>query len=154
MNDLPLLQQKTVWHLGQLDALRGLAILNVMLVHAVYWGPEHMLALRPALLLMIAFAGQRGVQLFFLVSAFTLYMSHVNRRDEAHPTINFFLRRFFRLTPMLYLSVVLTYFLWPQALGTARTLCSAWCTSLTFCRRPFPAVPRERGRSQRKQPST
>jgi peptidoglycan/LPS O-acetylase OafA/YrhL len=113
MNDRSAPQQNTAWHLGQLDALRGIAILSVMLVHAVYWGPDHILPLRPALLLMIAFAGQRGVQLFFLVSAFTLYMSHSNRRHEARPTLNFFLRRFFRITPMLYVSVALTYFLWP-----------------------------------------
>ncbi len=118
MNDHPPAQQTIKWHLGQLDALRGIAILNVMLVHAVYWGPDHILPLRPALLLMVAFAGQRGVQLFFLVSAFTLYMSHSNRRHEARPTLIFILRRFFRITPMLYVSVALTYWLWPQAMGT------------------------------------
>ncbi len=106
------------WHLGQLDALRGIAILLVMLVHSVYWGPEHIIHLRPDWLLAFAFAGQRGVQLFFLVSAFTLFLSNSNRRQESNPTLNFFIRRFFRLTPMLYLAVALTRLLWPAVLGS------------------------------------
>lgn len=108
------------WHLGQLDALRGIAILMVMAVHAVYWGPDHVLPLHPSILGMIAFSGQRGVQLFFIVSAFTLYMSHANRRHEARPNLNFFIRRFFRISPMLYVAVVLAWMLWPEVLGTRK----------------------------------
>lgn len=43
-------------HLGQLDALRGAAVLVVMLLHcAVLYGKQFM---------NVAFLGQRGVQLF------------------------------------------------------------------------------------------
>ncbi len=115
---------KLRWYLGQLDALRGLAILNVMLVHSVYWGPDRVLKLQPALLNQIAYVGQRGVQLFFIVSAFTLFMSYDNRKQEKRPTLNFFIRRIARITPMFYIACGLTYLLWRDASGTAiqRTL--------------------------------
>lgn len=56
----------------------------------------------------VAFTGQRGVALFFIVSAFTLFLSYDNRKDELRPTLNFFIRRFFRLAPMFYVAVFLT----------------------------------------------
>ena len=100
------------WHLGHLDALRGLAVLGVLVVHATEG-----CTLSP-LLLEMARNGQRGVQLFFLVSAFTLFLSADNRRRaELHPTRNFFLRRVFRLTPMYYAVTALTAWLLPRLFG-------------------------------------
>ena len=91
------------WHMEHLDALRGFAILAVVWVHTglasnlyPFWS-------------QIAFSGQRGVQLFFVVSAFTLALSSDNRRrKEQRPTTNFFIRRFFRLAPLYYLDILLT----------------------------------------------
>jgi peptidoglycan/LPS O-acetylase OafA/YrhL len=93
------------WHLGSLDALRGIAVLGVVLVHSAgLMGTEIPL---PAAIRNVAFSGARGVALFFLVSAFTLFLSHDNRKDEQSPTRNFFIRRFFRLAPMFYLANLL-----------------------------------------------
>jgi peptidoglycan/LPS O-acetylase OafA/YrhL len=66
---------------------------------------------------IIAQSGQRGVQLFFIVSAFTLFMSNDHRREEHHPTLNFFIRRFFRLSPMFYIATAMACILVPQAAG-------------------------------------
>lgn len=100
------------WHLGHLDALRGIAVLGVLWVHAAEG------CRLPYLLAQSALNGQRGVQLFFLVSAFTLFLSSDHRRSrEAHPTRNFFLRRFFRLTPMYYAVTVLTAWRYPGLWG-------------------------------------
>ena len=55
---------------------------------------------------MIGFTGQRGVQLFYMISAFTLYLSLDGRRTEQHPWTNYFLRRFFRIAPLFYLVIV------------------------------------------------
>ena len=72
----------------------------------------------PPLLAQLALNGQRGVQLFFLVSAFTLFLSNENRRrTELHPTRNFFLRRIFRLTPMYYAVIALTAAVLPGLFG-------------------------------------
>jgi peptidoglycan/LPS O-acetylase OafA/YrhL len=102
------------WHLGHLNSLRGIAVLGVLIVHSWYWGGH---PLNLGSLGGIAGSGQRGVQLFFIVSAFTLFLSYENRRDEAHPTVNFFIRRFFRLAPMFYTAIILTFFLARETSG-------------------------------------
>ncbi len=100
------------WHLGHLDALRGIAVLGVLWVHCTDG------CRLPYFLTQLALNGQRGVQLFFLVSAFTLLLSSDNRRrTELHPTRNFFLRRFFRLTPMYYTVAILTALVLPGLFG-------------------------------------
>src|SRR5688500_15882045 len=89
--------------LDYIDALRGLAILAVVMVHASQYGSFDV---HPILARIIS-EGGRGVQLFFLVSAFTLFLSYKNRSPlESHPTRNFFIRRFFRIAPMYYLGIV------------------------------------------------
>jgi peptidoglycan/LPS O-acetylase OafA/YrhL len=56
---------------------------------------------------LIYATGQRGVQLFYELSAFTLFLSLDNRRSEHYATSNFFIRRFFRIAPLFYLAIVL-----------------------------------------------
>lgn len=88
---------------GYIDALRGYAILGVLLVHASY-------AVAPvnATLQRLMEAGLYGVQLFYIVSAITLCMSwDVRSAHEAAPVRNFLLRRLFRIAPLFYLAIVL-----------------------------------------------
>ncbi len=105
------------WHLNQLDALRGLAILGVLLVHSISFGSIQ-LNLGHATYTNVVLSGQRGVQLFFIVSAFTLALSHSKRRRERNPVINYVIRRIFRLTPMLWVATVLALWIWPQSTNT------------------------------------
>lgn len=90
-----------------LDALRGVAILGVIAVHASgivsepigLWG----LDLRKLLI----WSGRYGVELFFVLSGLTItwsYRTQGNRYDR--PLIAYFFRRFFRLSPMYYLTLV------------------------------------------------
>jgi peptidoglycan/LPS O-acetylase OafA/YrhL len=111
MSPLDTTNKSSRWHLNHLDSLRGIAVLGVIFVHA------GLLLNIPKWLSVISFTGQRGVQLFFLVSAFTLFLSHDKRRDELNPTLNFFLRRFFRLFPMFYIATALACVLQPQYAG-------------------------------------
>lgn len=98
--------------LAYVDSLRGLAVLGVLLVHTNQFGSEPM----PWLLEKIAWKGSTGVQLFFLASAFTLFLSYRNRQHtETSPVRNFFLRRYFRIAPMYSLAVF--YYLWQDGLG-------------------------------------
>ena len=87
-----------------IDALRGVAILMVVLVHTSHNIPE---LTYPGL--RFAQYGQMGVQLFFVVSAFTLALSFEGRHEK-HNVRNFFIRRFFRIAPAYY-SAVLFFFL-------------------------------------------
>lgn len=81
-----------------IDALRGYAILGVIMVHAAQMVPGLEWPFLP-----FASAGARGVQLFFVASALTLMMSWHARNDGAIP---FFVRRFFRIAPMFWLAIV------------------------------------------------
>ncbi len=111
-----------------IDALRGYAILGVVMVHASQSFPGLHWAYK-------AFTnqGQRGVQLFFVASAFTLALSWHARNDGPIP---FFIRRFFRIAPMFWLAIVFFVALnglapshsapngigWPHILATAAFL--------------------------------
>jgi len=78
------------------DALRGLAILGVIISHIPTWK-------MPFFLRGWEVQGARGVQLFFIVSAFTLFYSLEERsRKERRPILNFFVRRFFRIAPLFW----------------------------------------------------
>ncbi|MDF2809091.1 MAG: Acyltransferase family protein [Microvirga sp.] len=81
-----------------IDSLRGIAILGVVAVHV---GPS-IEGLSPPLESFAAFTS-RGVQLFFMLSAFTLTMISVNRPFTMCP---FYIRRLFRIAPMFYLAMV------------------------------------------------
>ena len=85
-------------HLEYLDALRGLAVIGVILVHSAI--ATH----QTGFWYGFSCAGQRGVQLFYVVSAFTLYRS-LDMRKSAH-AFSFFIRRFFRIAPMFYFAIL------------------------------------------------
>jgi peptidoglycan/LPS O-acetylase OafA/YrhL len=98
---------RPVRNLGYIDAVRGLGVLCVLLDHCsiqagvnVHWT-------------FVNGVGNFGVQLFYVASAFTLFLSLDGRKAEASPIRNFFLRRFFRIAPMFYLAMLLTLLLNP-----------------------------------------
>lgn len=99
-----------------IDSLRGIAILLVIMLHT-----QFIVVLSPTMSFFssgvqsIIGTGFLGVNLFFLVSAFTLTMSHQRRQFEDHAILNFFIRRFFRIAPMYYLAIV--YFSFSNYLG-------------------------------------
>src|SRR5450830_1778034 len=85
-----------------IDALRGMAILGVILVHS-----SQSVAPTNATLLWFMSEGARGVQLFYVASALTLCMSCVARSShETFPIRNFYIRRFFRIAPMFYIAIL------------------------------------------------
>jgi len=89
---------------GWVNALRGYAILLVILIHS---SQEFFSA---GFLKALSSAGDTGVQLFFILSSFTLFNSYFTRQNEKNkeksPVANFFLRRFFRIAPYYYLAAL------------------------------------------------
>ena len=83
-----------------IDSLRGVAILLVILVHV------SQLISQPPIYLSYLGMGQLGVQLFFVLSTFTLCISAA-RRDESPKY--FVIRRFFRIAPMYYFGIIFYY---------------------------------------------
>ncbi|MDH6354098.1 peptidoglycan/LPS O-acetylase OafA/YrhL [Dysgonomonas sp. PH5-45] len=100
-----------------IDSLRGIAVLMVILVHIgnMLLPQDEIQYHYPEWLCRIISAGRYGVQLFFIVSALTLFMSHNNRKGETQPVKKFFIRRFFRIAPMYYLAII--YFTFDQFIG-------------------------------------
>jgi peptidoglycan/LPS O-acetylase OafA/YrhL len=92
-----------------IDALKGIAIVGVVLTHLVSEG------MGPAsyTLRQIWTNGARGVQLFFILSAFTLFLSlRAREGQDRHPLRDFYLRRFFRIAPLFYLAMICYPLLW------------------------------------------
>ena len=87
-----------------IDCLRGIAILLVLAIHNGQYGTS--LSDIAPLFDKFRFAGRYGVQLFFLVSAYTLMLSYQNRKVESNHKRNFFIRRFFRIVPMYYIAFI------------------------------------------------
>jgi peptidoglycan/LPS O-acetylase OafA/YrhL len=87
-----------------IDALRGIAVLLVILTHTAQ--PIADLA---GPLDALAKYGQTGVQLFFVASAYTLCLSFARRAHEQRPLLSFYIRRSFRIAP-LYIVGIATYF--------------------------------------------
>ncbi len=89
-------------HFAFVDSLRGFAILGVIMVHCclnsenIHWRLHD-----------IGMAGMYGVQLFFVVSAFTLFWSlHSRSGSDQKPLHAFYVRRFFRIAPLFWLAAI------------------------------------------------
>lgn len=81
-----------------IDALRGWAILGVLLVHTALMVPG-----LPGPVVRLAASGAHGVQLFYVVSALTLFLSlDLRRGQEAGSIAPFLARRFFRIAPLFW----------------------------------------------------
>jgi peptidoglycan/LPS O-acetylase OafA/YrhL len=90
--------------LDYINAVRGIAILLVVMLHV----SRAVIKSLPDTFAYICSKGAYGVQLFFVASALTLFISYNNRvqTEGNHTKRNFFLRRFFRISPMYYLAAI------------------------------------------------
>ena len=114
--------------LEYIDALRGWAILAVILVHVWIWTGAS-----SDFLNRLAPKGAYGVQLFYLISAFTLLLSlNHQRQNNTLRWRDYFIRRFFRIAPLFYLAICLYGPMWqfvprywmPEGISTWHVLAS------------------------------
>jgi len=95
-----------------IDSLRGVAILMVIIVHCSQYGRNYF----PVIISNVFNLGLTGVQLFFIISAFTIFYSLNNRKsDQETSNLQFFIRRYFRIAPMYYIGIF--YYLIQDGLG-------------------------------------
>ena len=100
--------ESKIYH-SYLDGLRGIATLMVVAVHA----SQVVGNVRRGSFAFEWFGkyineGARGVQLFFLLSAFTLFASsHERFMTELSPKRNFYIRRAFRIMPLWWLIILI-----------------------------------------------
>jgi exopolysaccharide production protein ExoZ len=88
-----------------LDALRGWAILGVVAIHVALAIPT------PSVLSPLFIQGERGVQLFFIVSAISLLLALSTKPETDRSNVAFFIRRFFRVAPMFYCALAVSLYL-------------------------------------------
>lgn len=86
--------------LRELDFLRGLAILGVIMVHV---GIKF--SSGSAVFDSWAAFGRFGVQLFYFVSSLTMCLMWEARRQEIGRVQRFYVRRFFRIAPLFWLAI-------------------------------------------------
>jgi peptidoglycan/LPS O-acetylase OafA/YrhL len=92
-------------HIPVLDGVRGMAIFMVLLFH--FWqslGAYHF-SPRVARILTLASIGQKGVDLFFVLSGFLITGILLRTKGSPHYFKNFYIRRGLRIFP-LYFAVV------------------------------------------------
>jgi peptidoglycan/LPS O-acetylase OafA/YrhL len=98
------MQEASSKRLDWLDALRGWAILAVVIVHC------GQVAHSDGLVKKFTETGQYGVQLFFVVSALTISLTYNSHRGKygssARANFGWLIKRFFRIAPIYYLAVI------------------------------------------------
>lgn len=91
--------------LSGLDQARSIAIIAVVAVHLSFQFPH-----LPQWAAVLARMGQYGVQLFFVISAITIFMTlaadHARYRAARHVTARFYIKRFFRIAPLYYVAIL------------------------------------------------
>lgn len=107
-------------HLPALDALRGLAILLVLIYR--FGGGEAAAVARSLDDVHILELGARGVDLFFVLSGFLITGILHDSRGKPHYFRNFYVRRALRIFPLYYATLILLLVDWlplPAALTEA-----------------------------------
>lgn len=90
-------------HFLELDGLRGLAILLVLLCHYFYWLIEPATNIyRKVALAFLGKAGDWGVTLFFVLSGFLITGILYDSKGQDRYFRNFYARRFLRIFPLYY----------------------------------------------------
>lgn len=88
---------------SELDAIRGIAALMVVLFHyTVRYGQIYEYSIDPAFSFEL---GKYGVQLFFIVSGFVIFLT----LDKTVNSVDFIVSRFSRLYPAYWVAVILTF---------------------------------------------
>lgn len=102
----------TLRYIRNLDALRALAALGVIVAHAY---SVDVLPQFPKLA-SVAYLGNFGVSLFFVLSGFVITRILIQTHQDPHYFRTFYVRRLLRIFPLYYIGLAAYYFL-PYLLG-------------------------------------
>ena len=100
--------------LAYIQQWRGVAILLVLLAHSAHHNISK--TLDNQYLDKFVWFGGHGVTLFFVLSAFTLCLVQDNSSQNFNPK-SFFIKRFFRIAPLIYLGLIAYSFIINKSLG-------------------------------------
>jgi len=109
-------QTTTGVQLGELDAFRGWACLGVVFIHCIgNLGSDTPTGAAGSAVIWFLQQGGHGVDLFFFISGFLLFIKFGKAYYEGMPSPSvkaFYKRRFFRIAPAYYVNVALVMALW------------------------------------------
>jgi peptidoglycan/LPS O-acetylase OafA/YrhL len=100
-----------------LDGVRGLAILLVVAMHALFFGvplPGAPSVFQDSAYVRLAGLGWCGVDVFFVLSGFLITGILVRSKGAPHYFRNFYVRRALRIFPLYYLVVILLLWVLPR----------------------------------------
>jgi peptidoglycan/LPS O-acetylase OafA/YrhL len=100
--EVPLLRA----HMPELDSVRGLAILLVLIYHGLVPPLNAQLSSMESLLLSVSAYGWIGVNLFFVLSGFLITGILLDKRNQPGYFRNFYIRRALRILPALYATLL------------------------------------------------
>ncbi|MGC1905822.1 MAG: acyltransferase [Candidatus Acidiferrum sp.] len=100
-------QSKRTTHFPELDGLRGLAILLVVLCHYVANADHARLGFWPHHFLSALTVGWSGVDMFFVLSGFLIGGILLDVRESPRYFKTFYARRIFRILPIYYLWILI-----------------------------------------------
>lgn len=101
-------------HYVALDGLRGLAILTVVIFHFSLEHPNAHAA--DGIFLQLAELGWAGVDLFFVLSGFLITGILLETKSSPHYFRNFLARRFLRIWPLYYATLIVFFVIAPLVL--------------------------------------
>lgn len=91
-------------HFRSIDALKGIAILGIIAVHCYLYGNNKYI---PVFFSNLFSNGRFFVEVFFMISAMTLYASLKSKTHTyKHSTLSFYVKRIIRIAPIYYIAVV------------------------------------------------
>ena len=112
VNQAPTATRTFRGHIPGLDALRGVAVLLVIIYHFFmgwpYWGST--VANMAGRVLR---SGWVGVDVFFVLSGFLITSGLIDTRDHPHRAKRFYIRRSLRIFPAFYALLILAFFVLP-----------------------------------------
>jgi len=121
-----------------IHAAKGIAILGVMAIHvaqSVFGG--HVGGVSSGLVMKGVSFGVYGVQLFFMLSAYTMCVSYANYRLDTDGSVwRFMLNKYCRLLPLYWLGMVAYYGYWRitgKPVPAAHQILANTCIMNTFC---------------------
>jgi peptidoglycan/LPS O-acetylase OafA/YrhL len=107
-------------HVPALDAIRGLAILGVLLFR--FGGGSSGLASSGTSVVPLIDVGARGVDLFFVLSGFLITGILFDAKQKPRFFLNFYARRTVRIFPLYYAVLLATLVVWPLLAGPTKEL--------------------------------
>jgi peptidoglycan/LPS O-acetylase OafA/YrhL len=108
-------EPKLQGHVRALDAIRGLAILAVLLFR--FGGGSTGYASAGTAVVPLIDIGQRGVDLFFVLSGFLITGILFDSKSKSGYFLNFYARRTVRIFPLYYAVLFVSLIVWPALVG-------------------------------------